>query len=221
MDGRNSRIADRLVNLYSQPILRLRGGGADEKRKAARKRKFANPQSEKSRTKKNERQSLQEFDVQAEPIAKKQRTQASSPPRDAEPQANSTIDAEDTGDAKDINRESDRVQRRSQRFIVFIGMMHLEYSNRESAKPVSFTTFLSSLGNLPYTARDASIAAHFAKVQPTSIRHRTNRENGKSKGFAFLEFAAYDRMKTCLKLYHHSTFDDGQSPSRKLNVELT
>ena len=28
-------------------------------------------------------------------------------------------------------------------------------------------------------------------------------------------------MKTCLKLYHHSNFDDGQSPARRLNVELT
>jgi len=36
-----------------------------------------------------------------------------------------------------------------------------------------------------------------------------------------LEFEGYDRMKTCLKLYHHSNFDDGLSPARKINVELT
>ena len=28
-------------------------------------------------------------------------------------------------------------------------------------------------------------------------------------------------MKTCLKLYHHSIFDDGKYPPRKINVELT
>lgn len=28
-------------------------------------------------------------------------------------------------------------------------------------------------------------------------------------------------MKTCLKQYHQSTFDDGKSPARKINVELT
>ena len=28
-------------------------------------------------------------------------------------------------------------------------------------------------------------------------------------------------MKTCLKLYHHSSFDDGKKPARKINVELT
>jgi nucleolar protein 6 len=28
-------------------------------------------------------------------------------------------------------------------------------------------------------------------------------------------------MKTCLKLFHHSMFDDGLSAPRKINVELT
>ena len=66
-----------------------------------------------------------------------------------------------------------------------------------------------------------SITRHFAKVQPSSIRHRTQKDTGKSKGYAFLEFDGYERMKTCLKLYHHSNFDDGLSPARKINVELT
>ena len=54
-----------------------------------------------------------------------------------------------------------------------------------------------------------------------AIRHRTEKEGGKSKGFAFLEFEGYDRMKTCLKLYQGSNFDDGTTPARRLNVELT
>jgi len=28
-------------------------------------------------------------------------------------------------------------------------------------------------------------------------------------------------MRTCLKLYHHSDFDDGKSKPRKINIELT
>ena len=80
---------------------------------------------------------------------------------------------------------------------------------------------IATPGNLPFTATEPSVRKHFTTVQPTSIRHRLDRQTGKSRGFAFLEFEAYDRMKTCLKLYHHSSFDDGQSPSRKLNVELT
>lgn len=43
----------------------------------------------------------------------------------------------------------------------------------------------------------------------------------KSKGYAFLEFDGYDHMKTCLKLFHHSNFDDGISLPRKISVELT
>lgn len=76
-------------------------------------------------------------------------------------------------------------------------------------------------GNLPYTATTESISEHFQKAQPRSVRHRTEKDSGKSKGFAFLEFDGYDRMKTCLKLYHHSSFDDKQSPPRKINLELT
>lgn len=76
-------------------------------------------------------------------------------------------------------------------------------------------------GNLPYTATDATIQEHFDKIHPSSIRHRVDKVTGQSKGFAFLEFENYDRMKTCLKLYHHVSFDDTKSPPRKLNVELT
>lgn len=76
-------------------------------------------------------------------------------------------------------------------------------------------------GNLPYTATADSVTAHFSKVSPTSVRLMTDKATGKPKGFAFIEFDAYDRMKTCLKLYHHSSFDDGIAPARKINVELT
>ncbi|MCJ1386793.1 hypothetical protein MMC17_009920 [Xylographa soralifera] len=75
--------------------------------------------------------------------------------------------------------------------------------------------------NLPFSATEASVAQHFAKLQPRAIRHRTTKETGKSKGFAFVEFDGYDRMKTCLQMYHHSDFNDGLSPVRKINVELT
>lgn len=101
------------------------------------------------------------------------------------------------------------------------------------------TRFIVFVGNLPFTTTSASLAEHFVKIHPDSIRHITQRagevdktlakqshnskrsaaqdaEEPKSKGFAFLEFASYDRMRTCLKLYHHSVFED-----RKINVELT
>ena len=118
-------------------------------------------------------------------------------------------------DAADGNLQ-DRAMPKPQRFIVFIG----SYLIRMHCYSPPLTA-LAALGNLPYTATDQAVHKHFAKVQPKCIRHRTETEGGKSKGFAFIEFEGYDRMKTCLKLYQGSSFNDGTSPARKLNVELT
>lgn len=97
------------------------------------------------------------------------------------------------------------------RFIVFIGLR----------PDSSVTRRLMPLGNLPFTATKDTIAKHFQAVEPQSIRLLSHKDTGKSKGCAFLEFNRYDRMKTCLKLFHHSSFDDGQSSARKINVDLT
>lgn len=103
--------------------------------------------------------------------------------------------------------------------------------------PGSEARFICFVGNLPYTATTQQISLHFSKLQPKAIRMSTDKQTGKSKGFAFLEFDNYDKMKTCLKLYHHSIFDpepeaqenasrqgfrkDQKSAGRKINVELT
>lgn len=95
--------------------------------------------------------------------------------------------------------------------------------------------FIVFVGNLPYDTTDATLQAHFQKIMPFTLRHRTDPKTKKSKGFAFLEFENYDRMQTCLKLYHHTEFDPaehapegaataGRNKSkgpRKINVELT
>lgn len=60
---------------------------------------------------------------------------------------------------------------------------------------------------------------HFAKISPAHVRLATERDGKKSRGFAFLEFNNYDRMKTCLKLYHHSEMGDGKT-KRRINCEL-
>ncbi|KAK3674403.1 hypothetical protein LTR78_005872 [Recurvomyces mirabilis] len=99
--------------------------------------------------------------------------------------------------------------------------------------------FILFIGNLPYNTTDASLQAYFDKLSPFTLRHRTDPQTKKSKGFAFLEFESYDRMETCLKKYHHSLFDPdeysenaGRFPpppqrkgkkevGRRINVELT
>jgi nucleolar protein 6 len=117
--------------------------------------------------------------------------------RKKEPSANKEPLAKKAGDA--TTGEGDEAAAKNQRFIVFIG-------------------------NLPFTATTEQITEHFASIQPQSVRHSTEKGTNKSKGFAFLEFANYDRMKTCLKLYHHSMFDSGiggERGKRRINVELT
>ncbi|KAF6222927.1 hypothetical protein HO133_000978 [Letharia lupina] len=171
--------------------------GSDLKRKEARKRKFEGQHSE-SLLDAGVKSGL-EGTLAGGPLHKKS-NQAPPPPSSSEriPTAEK-IAARKVAvvdESTDQGKEEESAIQKAQRFIVFIG-------------------------NLPYTATDESVSKHFAKINPKSIRHRKEKDTEKSKGFAFLEFEGYDRMKTCLKLYHQSDFEDGESPARKLNVELT
>ncbi|KIX02025.1 uncharacterized protein Z518_07964 [Rhinocladiella mackenziei CBS 650.93] len=107
------------------------------------------------------------------------------------------------------------------------------HKKKTSRAPARFIVFV---GNLPFDATATQVKDHFSKLAPSSVRLSTDRATGKCKGFAFLEFDAFDKMKTCLKLYHHSIFDvqgktDNDEPcdqaqgkkrkGRRINVELT
>ncbi|TVY48119.1 putative RNA-binding protein [Lachnellula occidentalis] len=95
-------------------------------------------------------------------------------------------------------------------------------TGEEGEKAAAAARFICFIGNLPFSATKESLQKHFASVKPKSVRLLTKKEKPtESKGCAFVEFDGYDHMKTCLKLFHHSMFDDGVSPSRKINVELT
>lgn len=156
----------------------------------------SNATSDKSSTKKRKRsQEEKEQQAPAEDAAPAEPKQQKK--RKKEPSANKEPLAKKEGDAT-TTTEGDEAAK-NQRFIVFIG-------------------------NLPFTATTEQIKEHFASIQPQSVRHSTEKGTNKSKGFAFLEFANYDRMKTCLKLYHHSMFDSGvggERGKRRINVELT
>lgn len=103
----------------------------------------------------------------------------------------------------------------------------------EAVEKTTKSRFIVFVGNLPYKTTDDSLRKHFQNLEPFTLRHRTDPSTKKSKGFAFLEFENFDRMKTCLKLYHHSTFDPTEREdepaatkgkgkhARKINVELT
>lgn len=113
-------------------------------------------------------------------------------------------------------------------------------SNSTSKTSNTKSRYILFIGNLPFTATTEQITSHFSALQPTSIRHRQNPSTGLSKGFAFIEFDDYDKMKRCLKGYHGTVFSpshpdksrttggakDGEAgvrkeKPRKLNIELT
>ncbi|KAI4135865.1 MAG: hypothetical protein LQ347_000318 [Umbilicaria vellea] len=178
-----------------QPAMCLRGGGADAKRKEARKRKFGHLPNQHSHGDETTGTAIGEHDTEP-PVKRQERKRLKSESEGPKPLP-ASAEARDLVDEQSSAQSAERETfEKKQRFIIFIG-------------------------NLPFTTTTDSITQHFAKVQPSSIRHRTQKDTGRSKGFAFLEFDGYDRMKTCLKLYHHSNFDDGVSPTRKINVELT
>ncbi|KAF2160237.1 hypothetical protein M409DRAFT_70585 [Zasmidium cellare ATCC 36951] len=148
-------------------------------------------------------------------------------------------EAAETKDAAGFIKEKPK-KRKKQRTEQTEGGEEAEDTN----KPAK-SRFIVFVGNLPYKTTDDSLRGHFKKLQPFTLRHRTDPKTRKSKGFAFLEFENYDRMKTCLKLYHHSMFDpenvkeDGadleavaeqeevsnrkkkKTQARRINVELT
>lgn len=103
-----------------------------------------------------------------------------------------------------------------------------EQAAAKAAEATKKNRFIVFIGNLPYTTTTAALEAHFASVKPASIRHITKpasavkNANGfpESKGYAFVEFEDYDRLKTCLRSFHRSEFTCG-GKMRQMNVELT
>ncbi|KAG5956770.1 hypothetical protein E4U57_002287 [Claviceps arundinis] len=89
----------------------------------------------------------------------------------------------------------------------------------ETGKPSRHIVFV---GNLPFSATAASIKAHFATLNPISVRCLKNKDDANPcRGIAFVEFANVWSMRTCLDKFHHTIFEDGVSAGRKINVELT
>ncbi|PHH71228.1 hypothetical protein CDD80_5425 [Ophiocordyceps camponoti-rufipedis] len=73
------------------------------------------------------------------------------------------------------------------------------------------------VGNLPYTATQETIRAHFSALNPTSVRCLTKRDGGgECRGVAFVEFVDGRAQRACLDRFHHSLFE-----GRRINVELT
>jgi RNA recognition motif-containing protein len=63
------------------------------------------------------------------------------------------------------------------------------------------------IGNLPYGASEADLRAHFAPVaEPTHVVMPTDRETGRPRGFAFVEFAERDTADKVIEKFNAQPF---------------
>jgi RNA recognition motif-containing protein len=63
------------------------------------------------------------------------------------------------------------------------------------------------IGNLPYGATEADLRAHFAPIaEPSHIVMPVDRETGRPRGFAFVEFAERDKAEEVIKRFDAQPF---------------
>ena len=63
------------------------------------------------------------------------------------------------------------------------------------------------IGNLPYSATEADLRAHFAPVAaPSHVAMPVDRETGRPRGFAFVEFAERDQAEEVIRKFDAQPF---------------
>lgn len=64
------------------------------------------------------------------------------------------------------------------------------------------------VGNLPYTADDASLRTNFAEYgDVTSAKVMMDRDTGRSKGFGFVEMSSAEEAQAAIRGLHGKTVD--------------
>ncbi|KAJ2662819.1 hypothetical protein IW148_002733 [Coemansia sp. RSA 1199] len=75
--------------------------------------------------------------------------------------------------------------------------------------------FIVFVGNLPFKSTVEEVREFMKAANPTSVRLMTDKDTGKSRGFAFAEFGTAIDLKHALN-FHHQWLG-----KKKINVELT
>ncbi|KAJ2796689.1 hypothetical protein H4R21_004616, partial [Coemansia helicoidea] len=75
----------------------------------------------------------------------------------------------------------------------------LEKDMSTAAKTSRFITFV---GNLPFKTTADELRTYLKPANPISVRLMTNRETGKSRGFAFVEFSTAEDLRHGLRFHH-------------------
>ncbi|UKZ74180.1 hypothetical protein TrVFT333_001839 [Trichoderma virens FT-333] len=203
----------------------------DKKEKGDKKdKKDKSKYSSKTRKeKKEERKDIQDLpegmdidDDEGKPVAKTESKADSKTNGKAEAKKEETKDKKEKKEKKDKKEKSSKKESKKEKSSskdMPQGEDAIDLDSSSAQKPGRNIVFV---GNLPYSATAASITAHFATLKPIAVRCLTKKEDPKAcRGIAFVEFATSTHQRTCLDKFHHSMFEDGISPARKINVELT
>mgnify|MGYP001463166138 CR=1 FL=1 len=63
------------------------------------------------------------------------------------------------------------------------------------------------VGNLPYQAMESDVEEHFSQAGVVSdVKVVTDRETGRSRGFAFVEFSDAECAKKAVDMFHQQDF---------------
>ena len=63
------------------------------------------------------------------------------------------------------------------------------------------------VGNLPYSATEADLRAHFTQVaEPSHVAMPVDRETGRPRGFAFVEFVERDKAEAVISRFNEQPF---------------
>ncbi|KAJ2802766.1 hypothetical protein H4R20_003152 [Coemansia guatemalensis] len=85
----------------------------------------------------------------------------------------------------------------------------------QTVGPGGAVRFIVFVGNLPFSSTADDLRKFLKKANPISVRLITNKETGKSRGFAFVEFGSSADMRCALMFHHHKL------GGKKINVDLT
>jgi len=77
------------------------------------------------------------------------------------------------------------------------------------------------VGNLPWGMEDKDVAGLFEEIEiPPSVHRVMDRESGRFKGFAFVEFSTEDAAEQAIKEFDEATVTFGNRPERVIKVSV-
>ncbi|KAH0438043.1 RNA binding protein [Colletotrichum camelliae] len=178
-------------------------------------KKKKDKKSKKAKTEEEEAAVPAEEDVKEEKKSKKGK-------KDKKKEAKAKEETKPETNGEEKSKKKDKKSKKTKEETAPAPAAAAEEQEEEPAEGGKREKYIVFVGNLPYTANKESIRAHFSAYSPSAVRC-LNKDNNPNvcRGIAFLEFSNGSNMRTCLDKMHHTEFDDGLSPARRINLELS